>query len=214
MPNPDRPSGFEYKWRMGGGVAQRRRYALATTNEPLAKGDLVSLMAAGSVDRTVLSDGAHGETTCIGVCESILYMDSSGMLNHHPYVAAAQGNDTTTLTSGAGAIVDVIIDPMAVYSVQCDDGGSVAVSQALIGTTGNPIAAAGTDPTQVGRGGHSIMEIDTSDLDQTAGLFHVIGLDTEVGMVFSSTEADSRFGRLLVMFNEHLFMQTPTAAGV
>lgn len=216
MANTDAPTGFEFRYRESGKESHLREYPLATTNEPLAKGDLVSLMAAGSVDRTVIDDANHGQTTCIGVCESILYKDSSGKLVDSTYVAGAQGDDTTTLGSGTGAIVRVRVDRDAVYSVQCDDGGATAISQTLVGNVFDPIAAATTDPTQLGVSGHSIMEADTSTMSTTAGtsLFHVVGLDKKVGMVFSTTEADSRFGRVLCMFNEHLFAQTPTAAGV
>jgi hypothetical protein len=217
MANPDLKGGFKFVRRLDGGTGapQLMNYPLATTNEPLAKGDLVSLLAAGSVDRTCTDGGAvHGETCCIGVVDSILYKDSGGRLHDSTYVAAAQGDDTFTLGNGTGAIVRVISGVGNVFSVQCDSGGATAISQALVGTACNPLALEATDPTSLGVSGISQMELDTSDAGTDAGLFHIIDLDRQVGMVFSSTEADSRYGRVLVTFSEHLFSQVPTIAGI
>ena len=217
MANPNLKGGFKFVRRLDGGTGapQLMEYPLATTNEPLAKGDLVSLMAAGSVDRTCTDGGAlHDQTCVIGVCDSILYKDANGRLHDASYVGAAQGDDTTTLGNGTGAIVRVISGVGNVFSVQCDDGGATAISQALVGNAADPVALEATDPTNLGVGGISNMELDTSTAGTGADLFHIIGLDKQVGMVFSSTEADSRYGRVLVVFNEHLFAQTPTAAGI
>lgn len=217
MANPNLKGGFKFVRRLdgGSGAPQLMEYPLATTNEPLAKGDLVSVTAAGSVDRTCTDGGAtHDQTVCIGVCESILYKDAAGKLVDSTYVAAAQGNDTMTLTAGAGAVVRVISGLGNVFSVQCDDGGAVAIAQTLVGNAADPVALEATDPTQQGTSGISNMELDTSTAGSGADLFHIIDLDRQVGMVFSSTEANSRYGRVLVTFNEHVFGMTPTVAGI
>ena len=216
MANPNTPNGFVYSHRLSGGKGPvLREYPLATTNEPLAKGDLVSILAAGSVDRTCTDGGAvHDQTVVIGVCDSIIYKDATGRLHDTTYVGAAQGDDTRTLGNGTGAIVRVAVGTDNVFSVQCDSGGATAITQSLVGNAADPVALEATDPTQQGNGGHSIMELDTSTAGSGADLFHIIDLDRRVGMDFSSTEANSRYGRVLVCFNEHLFAQTPTAAGV
>ena len=81
MANPNLKGGFRFVRRLDGGTGypQPMKYPLATTNEPLAKGDLVSLTSAGSVDRTC-TDGGGGrdQTTCIGVVEAIEYKNASG----------------------------------------------------------------------------------------------------------------------------------------
>ena len=217
MANPNIPNGFIFVRRLdgGGGAPQLMEYPLATTNEPLAKGDLVSLTSDGAADRTSYTGSSgHTEGSCIGVCDSILFKDALGSLHDEPYVAAAQGDGTRTLGSGTGGIVRVISGVGNVFSVQCDAGGAIAVSQTLVGTACDAIAVDATDPTRLGPGGHSIMELDTSDAGTDAGLFHIIDLDRKPGMVFSTTEADSRYGRVLVTFSEHLFGQVPTLAGV
>lgn len=217
MANPNTPNGFVFVRRLDGGTGapQLMEYPLATTNEPLAKGDLVSLVAAGSVDRTCTDNNqVHDQTHCIGVCDSILYKDALGVLHDAPYVAAAQGDDTRTLGAGTGAIVRVISGLGNVFSAQCDDGGAVAIAQTLVGNAADPLALEATDPTRLGAGGHSIQQIDTSTASSSAALFHIIDLDRKPGMVFSATEADSRYGRVLVTFSEHLFGMVPTAAGV
>lgn len=217
MANPNLKGGFQFVRRLdgGSGAPQLMEYPLATTNEPLAKGDLVSLMAAGSVDRTCTDGGAaHDQTCVIGVCHSILYKNASGQLVDSTYVAAAQGNDTMALTAGAGAVVRVISGVGNVFSVQCDDGGGTAIAQALVGTAADPLALEATDPTQQGTSGISNMELDTSTAGTAADLLHIIDLDRQVGMVFSSTEASSRYGRVLVTFAEPLFGTIPTVSGI
>lgn len=217
MANPDRANGFQFVRRLDGGTGapQLMEYALATGNEPMAKGDLVSLLAAGSVDRTATDgDGTHNQTTVIGVCDSILYRDALGVMHEAPYVAAAQGDGTKTLGSGTGAVVKVMSGVGNVFSVQCDSGGNIAIARTLIGNAADPLALEATDPTRLGSGGFSIQQLDTSTAGTGAALLHIIDLDPTVGLVFSATEADSRFGRVLVTFAEPLWGTIPTASGI
>jgi hypothetical protein len=60
----------------------------------------------------------------------------------------------------------------------------------------------------------SQQELDTSTASANAALLHIIGLDKQVGMVFSSTEANSRYGRVLVTFAEPLWGTIPTVSGI
>lgn len=216
MANPNRANGFQFvKMLDGSGKPTPLEYPLASSNEPLAKGDLVSFTSAGAVDRTCTDGGAaHNQTLVCGVVDSVKYKDATGRLINSTYVGAAQGDGTKTLGNGTGAIVRVLPLVGGVFSVQCDSGGSVAVSQTLIGNCADPVALEATDPTQFGVGGRSNMELDTSTASASAALFHIIGLDERPGMVFSATETESRYGRVLVTFNEHVLAQTPTAAGV
>jgi hypothetical protein len=129
-------------------------------------------------------------------------------------VPAAQGDDTTTLGNGTGGIVRVISGVGNVFSVQCDSGGATAIAQTLVGNAADPVALEATDPTVLGTGAVSQMELDTSTAGSAADLLHIIALDVKPGMVFSATEADSRFGRVLVTFAEPLFGTIPTASGI
>mgnify|MGYP001559230892 CR=1 FL=1 len=217
MANPDLKGGFKFVRRLDGGTGapQLMEYPLATTNEPLAKGDLVSLVAAGSADRTCTDGGAtHSQAVCIGVCDSILYKDAQGILHDAPYVAGGQGDDTRTLGNGTGGIVRVISGVGNVFSVQCDSGGATAIAQTLVGNAADPVALEATDPTALGTGAVSQQELDTSTASANAALLHIIDLDRKPGMVFSSTEADSRFGRVLVTFAEPLWGTIPTVSGI
>ena len=75
-------------------------------------------------------------------------------------------------------------------------------------------AVEATDPTQQGQSGHSIMEIDTSSAGTGADLCFIRALDEKPGRVFGSTEADSRFGRVLVNIAEPLGGTIPTVSGI
>ena len=222
MANQDRANGFQYHSSMnaGGGMAPPMQHLpLATTNEPLGLGDLVSLTAAGTVDRTCTDGGGdHQENSGVGVFQGIRYMNAAGELVEGSYCPGAQGDDTNVLTAGSGGIVSFLpLTPQTIWSVQCDDGGAVAISQTLVGNAQDPLAVEATDPTQLGPSGRSNMELDM-DLPGAAStgpsMFHIVGLDEKPGRVFGTTEADSRFGRVLVVVADALWGITPTATGI
>lgn len=208
MANPNTPNGFVFVKRLSGSTKYPEpvEFPLASSNTALAKGDVVIFTSAGAVDVA-----AANSTVPCGIFESVLYKNAAGDLIESTYVPASQGNGTTTLTAGAGAIVRVLVAEDAVYSVQCDSGGSIAISQTLVGNAADLLAAT---PVQVGPGGHSAFELDTSTASSSAAMFHIIGLDPKVGLNQSTTESSSRYGRVLVKWAENVLGQIPTASGV
>lgn len=218
MANADRANGFIYHSNRTGVWCPPpiQELPAAGTNEPMGLGDLVSMTAAGSVDRTCTDGGGdHQQDTVVGVFQGCLYKNAAGDLVEGTYLPAAQGDDTETLTAGAGALVRFLpLTETTVFSVQCDDDGGTAISQTLVGNAADPLALEATDPTQLGPNGRSNQEIDTSTAGSAADLFHIIGLHKKPGRVFSTTEADSRFGRVLVVPAEQLYGSIPTVSGV
>jgi hypothetical protein len=204
MANADRPRGFlPYVGRGKGAPCPPKEYPAATTNEPIARGDLISLTTAGSVDRTCIGGGGgHDQTTVIGVCESVRYY-VSGRIYEGTYLPAATGNDTM-----ATAVVKVWDDPDQLFVAQVTDG--INVTQTYVGNCAEPIATEATDGTRVGlKHGHSIQEIDTPSA-QTALLKveHILRApDNESG-------ATSVFTRLVVSIAEHFYAKTATATNI
>ena len=118
MANRDNPKGLWPLYSLTGGEMRTRKYTL-TTGQTVYKGDLLKVIAGGTVEEADANDGI----IVIGV--------------------AAEYVDGTV----AGTEVLVYDDPYIVFGVQCDTGTVPLVSQ--IHATANHVAGAGSSVTKL-----------------------------------------------------------------
>lgn len=158
MSNPNAPFGFR-PVRWPGAVPRLRRYqVLAATNTGvnghIARGDLVSAQADGSVIRS-----AAGDATIVGAVVHVEYIDSVYMLRRGTYLptatdgyvyVAAEPGITYIGMSGGAATDSVTTDELAC----CDH------------TDGTPVHTTEW-------GGHSIQKLNTASLSNTTASFRL-----------------------------------------
>ncbi len=157
MANVDAPNGFTPAYHMTGGMIRTRQYTIASAyNTSIFTGDVVTLLAAGTITQAVPAT----EVNVIGVFAGVQYKDTgTGDQVYSPYWPADE------VASDIRAMV--WDDPMIVYRVQTS------------GTLTDPDDIGGLfDLTNDGSGstvyGRSTMEIDGAAATGS-GLFRMIG---------------------------------------
>ena len=161
MANKDRLRGFWPIRHLSGGEIRLAEYT-CTTSTTIYKGDLVKLVTGGTVEIGA-ADIGNG---AIGV--------------------AAQ----TVSSAAAGAKILIWDDPMIVFGVQTDSGGSPTIAD--IGALANHLATTGDTVTLISKN-----ELDDSDID-TGSQLRTIGLVDQIDNVWGE-HADVE-----VVFNEHM----------
>ena len=116
MANTDRPMGFRPLRHLSGGEIRAEEY-IATTSQNIYKGDVVKLVAGGTVEECDAADGV----LAMGI--------------------AAE----TVVSASAGATIRVYNDPMIVFGVQTTD--SITTAATDIGATGDHLATTGNTVT-------------------------------------------------------------------
>lgn len=131
MANIDAPIGFFPVRHLTGGEIRANKYVL-TTGSTAYRGDLLKVVAAGTVEPSAANDGV----IVIGVAAE--YIDDSA--------------------SAGGKEILVYDDPYLVYCVQMDDAGAITSSAADIFATANHLAGSGSSTTKLS--GHELDESD------------------------------------------------------
>ncbi len=125
MANVDFPHGFLPIRNLNGGELRTNPYIL-TTGQTVFRGDLVKLVAGGTVEEADANDGV----VVIGV-------------------AATQVNDSTSV---GGKVVQVYDNPDTIFEVQADSGTALAATD--VGATANHVAGTGSSTSKLS--GHEL----------------------------------------------------------
>lgn len=133
MANEDKPKGFEPLYNLVGGDMRNNSYTL-TTGQTVFKGDLIKMVAAGTVEEADANDGI----VVVGVAAE--YVDDSA--------------------SAGGKEVLVWDNPYMVFRVQMDDVGTASTA-ADVGQTANHIAGAGSSVNNLSGHELDMSDIDT-----------------------------------------------------
>ena len=189
-PTVNAPYGFEPINRIDGmpyAGATRLIPIASTYNVAIYAGDLVSVVAAGTIEKFT------GTTTGspVGVFMGVQYVNSLGQFTPAQYYPG------TSVTEAFAIVVD---DPMAAFKVAVTNGSSVMSSAARAAVGSNMSVLAGTGDANTGNSGASVLAGSEAT---TAGLV-VRVIDT---VDETSTAADT-FVEIIVKINLHQYNNT------
>ena len=189
-PTVSAPYGFQAINRVDGTpyAGQTRLIPIASTyNTAIFAGDLVQIVAAGTIQKFA------GTTTGspAGVCVGVQYVNSLGQFTPAQYYPG------TSVTEAFAIVVD---DPMAAFKVAVTAANSTMSSAARAGVGANMSVLAGTGDTATGNSGASVLAGSEAT---TAGLV-VRVIDT---VDETSTAADT-FVEIIVKINLHQYNNT------
>jgi hypothetical protein len=189
-PTVSAPYGFQAINRVDGTpyAGQTRLIPIASTyNTAIFAGDLVQIVAAGTIQKFA------GTTTGspAGVCVGVQYVNSLGQFTPAQYYPG------TSVTEAFAIVVD---DPMAAFKVAVTAANSTMSSAARAGVGANMSVLAGTGDTATGNSGASVLAGSEAT---TAGLV-VRVIDT----VDETKTAADTFVELIVKINLHQYNNT------
>jgi len=189
-PTVSAPYGFQAINRVDGTpyAGQTRLIPIASTyNTGIFAGDLVQIVAAGTIQKFA------GTTTGspAGVCVGVQYVNSLGQFTPAQYYPG------TSVTEAFAIVVD---DPMAAFKVAVTAANSTMSSAARAGVGSNMSVLAGTGDTATGNSGASVLAGSEAN---TAGLV-VRVIDT----VDETKTAADTFVELIVKINLHQYNNT------
>ena len=189
-PTVSAPYGFQAINRVDGTpyAGQTRLIPIASTyNTAIFAGDLVQIVAAGTIQKFA------GTTTGspAGVCVGVQYVNSLGQFTPAQYYPG------TSVTEAFAIVVD---DPMAAFKVAVTNAGSAMSSAARAAVGANMSVLAGTGDTATGNSGASVLAGSEA---ATAGLV-VRVIDT----VDETKTAADTFVELIVKINLHQYNNT------
>ena len=189
-PTVSAPYGFQAINRVDGMpyAGQTRLIPIASTyNTAIFAGDLVQIVAAGTIQKFA------GTTTGspAGVCVGVQYVNSLGQFTPAQYYPG------TSVTDAYAIVVD---DPLAAFKVAVTDAGSAMSSAARAAVGSNMSVLAGTGDTATGNSGASVLAGSEAT---TAGLV-VRVIDT----VDETKTAADTFVELIVKINLHQYNNT------
>ncbi|MDC3229572.1 hypothetical protein OAU05_00470 [bacterium] len=189
-PTVSAPYGFQAINRVDGTpyAGQTRLIPIASTyNTAIFAGDLVQIVAAGTIQKFA------GTTTGspAGVCVGVQYVNSLGQFTPAQYYPG------TSVTDAYAIVVD---DPMAAFKVAVTAANSTMSSAARAGVGSNMSVLAGTGDTATGNSGASVLAGSEAN---TAGLV-VRVIDT----VDETKTAADTFVELIVKINLHQYNNT------
>jgi hypothetical protein len=189
-PTVSAPYGFQAINRVDGTpyAGQTRLIPIASTyNTAIFAGDLVKIVAAGTIEKfTGTTTGSPS-----GVIVGVQYVNSMGQFTPAQYYPG------TSVTAAFAIVVD---DPMAAFKVAVTNAGSAMSSAARAGVGSNMSVLAGTGDANTGNSGASVLAGSEAT---TAGLV-VRVIDT---VDETSTAADT-FVELIVKINLHQYNNT------
>ena len=189
-PTVSAPYGFQPINRVDGMpyAGQTRLIPIASTyNTAIFAGDLVKIVAAGTIQKFA------GTTTGspAGVCVGVQYVNSLSQFTPAQYYPG------TSVTDAYAIVVD---DPMAAFKVAVTAANSTMSSAARAGVGSNMSVLAGTGDTATGNSGASVLAGSEAN---TAGLV-VRVIDT----VDETKTAADTFVELIVKINLHQYNNT------
>jgi len=189
-PTVSAPYGFQAINRVDGMpyAGQTRLIPIASTyNTAIFAGDLVQIVAAGTIQKFA------GTTTGspAGVCVGVQYVNSLGQFTPAQYYPG------TSVTDAYAIVVD---DPMAAFKVAVTAANSTMSSAARAAVGSNMSVLAGTGDTATGNSGASVLAGSEAG---TAGLV-VRVIDT----VDETKTAADTFVELIVKINLHQYNNT------
>ena len=189
-PTVSAPYGFQPINRVDGMpyAGQTRLIPIASTyNTAIFAGDLVKIVAAGTIQKFA------GTTTGspAGVCVGVQYVNSLGQFTPAQYYPG------TSVTEAFAIVVD---DPLAAFKVAVTAANSTMSSAARAGVGSNMSVLAGTGDTATGNSGASVLAGSEAN---TAGLV-VRVIDT----VDETKTAADTFVELIVKINLHQYNNT------
>ena len=189
-PTVSAPYGFQAINRVDGTpyAGQTRLIPIASTyNTAIFAGDLVQIVAAGTIQKFA------GTTTGspAGVCVGVQYVNSLGQFTPAQYYPG------TSVTEAFAIVVD---DPMAAFKVAVTAANSTMSSAARAGVGANMSVLAGTGDTATGNSGASVLAGSEAT---TAGLV-VRVIDT----VDETKTAADTFVEIIVKINLHQYNNT------
>ena len=189
-PTVSAPYGFQAINRVDGTpyAGQTRLIPIASTyNTAIFAGDLVQIVAAGTIQKFA------GTTTGspAGVCVGVQYVNSLGQFTPAQYYPG------TSVTDAYAIVVD---DPLAAFKVAVTDAGSAMSSAARAAVGANMSVLVGTGDTATGNSGASVLAGSEA---ATAGLV-VRVIDT----VDETKTAADTFVELIVKINLHQYNNT------
>ena len=189
-PTVSAPYGFQAINRVDGTpyAGQTRLIPIASTyNTAIFAGDLVQIVAAGTIQKFA------GTTTGspAGVCVGVQYVNSLGQFTPAQYYPG------TSVTDAYAIVVD---DPLAAFKVAVTNAGSAMSSAARAAVGSNMSVLAGTGDANTGNSGASVLAGSEAT---TAGLV-VRVIDT----VDETKTAADTFVELIVKINLHQYNNT------
>ncbi|MBP03480.1 MAG: hypothetical protein CMA72_01660 [Euryarchaeota archaeon] len=189
-PTVSAPYGFQAINRVDGMpyAGQTRLVPIASTyNTAIFAGDLVKIVAAGTIEKFT------GTTTGspVGVCVGVQYVNSLSQFTPAQYYPG------TSVTDAYAIVVD---DPLAAFKVAVTNAGSAMSSAARAAVGANMSVLVGTGDTATGNSGASVLAGSEA---ATAGLV-VRVIDT----VDETKTAADTFVELIVKINLHQYNNT------
>ena len=189
-PTVSAPYGFQAINRVDGMpyAGQTRLVPIASTyNTAIFAGDLVKIVAAGTIEKFT------GTTTGspVGVCVGVQYVNSLGQFTPAQYYPG------TSVTEAFAIVVD---DPLAAFKVAVTAANSTMSSAARAAVGANMSVLVGTGDTATGNSGASVLAGSEA---ATAGLV-VRVIDT----VDETKTAADTFVELIVKINLHQYNNT------
>jgi len=189
-PTVNAPYGFQAINRVDGTpyAGQTRLISIASTyNTAIYAGDLVKIVAAGTIEKfTGTTTGSPS-----GVFVGVQYVNSLGQFTPAQYYPG------TSVTEAFAIVVD---DPMAAFKVAVTDVSSVMSSAARAAVGSNMSVLAGTGDANTGNSGASVLAGSEAT---TAGLV-VRVIDT----VDETKTAADTFVEIIVKINLHQYTNT------
>lgn len=189
-PTVSAPYGFQAINRVDGMpyAGQTRLIPIASTyNTAIFAGDLVKIVAAGTIEKfTGTTTGSPS-----GVFVGVQYVNSLSQFTPAQYYPG------TSVTDAYAIVVD---DPMAAFKVAVTDSGSAMSSAARAAVGSNMSVLAGTGDTATGNSGASVLA--GSEAGTAALVVRVIDTVDE-----TKTAADT-FVELIVKINLHQYNNT------
>jgi hypothetical protein len=189
-PTVSAPYGFQPINRVDGMpyAGQTRLIPIASTyNTAIFTGDLVKIVAAGTIEKfTGTTTGSPA-----GVCVGVQYVNSLGQFTPDQYYPG------TSVTDAYAIVVD---DPLAAFRVAVTAADSSMSSAARAGVGSNMSVLAGTGDTATGNSGASVLAGSEAG---TAGLV-VRVIDT----VDETKTAADTFVEIIVKINLHQYNNT------
>ena len=189
-PTVSAPYGFQAINRVDGMpyAGQTRLISIASTyNTAIYAGDLVKIVAAGTIEKfTGTTTGSPS-----GVFVGVQYVNSVSQFTPAQYYPG------TSVTEAFAIVVD---DPLAAFKVAVTNGSSVMSSAARAAVGSNMSVLAGTGDANTGNSGASVL---AGSEDTTAGL--VVRVIATVDQ--TKTAADT-FVELVVKINLHQYTNT------
>jgi len=189
-PTVNAPYGFQAINRVDGTpyAGQTRLISIASTyNTAIYAGDLVKIVAAGTIEKfTGTTTGSPS-----GVFVGVQYVNSLGQFTPAQYYPG------TSVTDAYAIVVD---DPLAAFKVAVTDGSSDMSSAARAAVGSNMSVLAGTGDANTGNSGASVLAGSEAT---TAGLV-VRVIDT----VDETKTAADTFVEIIVKINLHQYTNT------